>query len=570
MTGIDDLPIRDELRGKTPYGAPQLDVPVQLNTNENPYPLPEELVRRIAERVSEAARTLNRYPDRDAIELRTALAAYLTRTGKHPVARENVWAANGSNEVIQQLLQTFGGPGRTAIGFEPSYSMHALIARGTGTGWISGPRREDFTIDVEAAEQAIAENKPHVVFITSPNNPTGTAVEAETVLALYEAAQAARVDQSSASLVIVDEAYVEFSHRDSLLPLIEGRPNMVVSRTMSKAFGAAGLRLGYLAAHPAVVDAVQLVRLPYHLSAVTQATALAALEHTDTLLGYVEQLKAERDRLVTELRAIGCEVTESDANFIQFGKFEDSHTAWQKILDQGVLVRDNGVPGWLRVTMRHPGRERRVPGSGSRTEEGAARMSRIGRVERTTKETSVLVEINLDGTGKVDVSTGVGFYDHMLDQLGRHGLFDLTVKTDGDLHIDSHHTIEDTALALGAAFKQALGDKVGIYRFGNCTVPLDESLAQVTVDLSGRPYLVHTEPENMAPMIGEYDTTMTRHIFESFVAQAQIALHIHVPYGRNAHHIVECQFKALARALRYAAEFDPRAAGILPSTKGAL
>ncbi len=194
-------------------------------------------------------------------------------------------------------------------------------------------------------------------------------------------------------------------------------------------------------------------------------------------------------------------------------------------------------------------------------------MSRIGRVERTTKETSVVVEINLDGSGKVDVSTGVGFYDHMLDQLGRHGLFDLTVKTDGDLHIDSHHTIEDTALALGAAFKQALGDKVGIYRFGNCTVPLDESLAQVTVDLSGRPYLVHTEPENMAPMIGSYDTTMTRHIFESFVAQAQIALHIHVPYGRNAHHIVECQFKALARALRYAAEFDPRAAGILPSTK---
>ncbi|MEL5960270.1 imidazoleglycerol-phosphate dehydratase HisB [Streptomyces sp. NPDC047917] len=195
---------------------------------------------------------------------------------------------------------------------------------------------------------------------------------------------------------------------------------------------------------------------------------------------------------------------------------------------------------------------------------------RVGRVERTTKETSVVVEINLDGTGKVDVSTGVGFYDHMLDQLGRHGLFDLTVKTDGDLHIDSHHTIEDTALALGAAFKQALGDKVGIYRFGNCTVPLDESLAQVTVDLSGRPYLVHTEPENMAPMIGAYDTTMTRHILESFVAQAQIALHVHVPYGRNAHHIVECQFKALARALRYASEHDPRAAGILPSTKGAL
>ncbi|MFF8312267.1 histidinol-phosphate transaminase [Streptomyces lydicus] len=353
MTGIDDLPIRDELRGKSPYGAPQLDVPVRLNTNENPYPLPEPLVRRIGERVTEAARELNRYPDRDAVELRTELARYLSRTGGHTVTKEQVWAANGSNEVIQQLLQTFGGPGRTALGFEPSYSMHGLISRGTGTGWISGPRNDDFTIDVEAARAAIAAHRPDVLFICSPNNPTGTAVEADTVLALYEAAQAAGPGPAGA-LVVLDEAYGEFSHRPSLLPLIEGRPNLVVSRTMSKAFGAAGLRLGYLAAHPAVVDAVQLVRLPYHLSSVTQATALAALEHTDTLLKYVEQLKAERDRLVTELRTIGCEVTPSDANFVQFGRFDDSHAAWQAILDQGVLVRDNGVPGWLRVTAGTP------------------------------------------------------------------------------------------------------------------------------------------------------------------------------------------------------------------------
>ncbi|RAS36941.1 histidinol-phosphate aminotransferase [Streptomyces avidinii] len=345
----DALPIRDELRGQSPYGAPQLDVPVRLNTNENPYPLPDALVDRIAERVREAARDLNRYPDRDAVELRTELARYLTRTAGHEVSAAHVWAANGSNEVLQQLLQTFGGPGRTAIGFEPSYSMHALIARGTGTGWISGPRNEDFTIDVEAARKAIAEHRPEVVFITSPNNPTGTAVDAGTVLALYDAAQAARP-----SMVVVDEAYSEFSHHPSLLPLIEGRPHLVLSRTMSKAFGAAGLRLGYLAAAPAVVDAVQLVRLPYHLSSVTQATALAALEHTDTLLGYVAQLKSERDRLVDGLRELGFAVTDSDANFVQFGRFADSRTAWQQILDRGVLVRDNGVPGWLRVSAGTP------------------------------------------------------------------------------------------------------------------------------------------------------------------------------------------------------------------------
>ncbi|MFI1091367.1 histidinol-phosphate transaminase [Streptomyces sp. NPDC020917] len=349
MTRVDDLPLREELRGQSAYGAPQLDVPVRLNTNENPYPLPEPLVARIAERVAEAARGLNRYPDRDAVELRTELAAYLSRTAGHQVGTGQVWAANGSNEIIQQLLQTFGGPGRTAIGFEPSYSMHALISRGTGTGWISGPRNEDFTVDLDAAVREIAERRPHVVFVCSPNNPTGTAVAAETVEALYEAAQAARP-----SLVVVDEAYGEFSHHPSLLPLIEGRPNLVLTRTMSKAFGAAGLRLGYLAADPAVVEAVQLVRLPYHLSSVTQATALAALEYTDTLLGYVAQLKQERDRVVDGLRAIGYDVVDSDANFVQFGRFADSHAAWQAILDHGVLVRDNGVPGWLRVSAGTP------------------------------------------------------------------------------------------------------------------------------------------------------------------------------------------------------------------------
>ncbi|WP_431984557.1 histidinol-phosphate transaminase [Streptomyces qinglanensis] len=355
MTGIDDLPIRDELRGKSPYGAPQLGVPVRLNTNENPYPLPEALVARIAERVAEAARHLNRYPDRDAVELRTRLADYLSRTAGHSVDHRQVWAANGSNEVLQQLLQAFGGPGRTALGFEPSYSMHALLARGTGTGWLSGPRDDDFTIDTEAAVRAIAEHRPDVVFVCSPNNPTGTAVSEETVLALHDAAQAARPEHGA--LVVVDEAYGEFSHHPSLLPLIEGRPRLVLSRTMSKAFGAAGLRLGYLAAAPAVVDAVQLVRLPYHLSAVTQATALAALEHTDTLLGYVAQLKTERDRLVSELRALGCEVTDSDANFVQFGRFDGaagSHAVWEALLARGVLVRDNGVPGRLRVTAGTP------------------------------------------------------------------------------------------------------------------------------------------------------------------------------------------------------------------------
>jgi len=271
------------------------------------------------------------------------------RVAGHRVAVDQVWAANGSNEIIQQLLQTFGGPGRSALGFEPSYSMHALISRGTGTGWISGPRRADFTIDVAAAVREIAERRPEVVFVCSPNNPTGTAVAAETVRALYEAAHAARP-----SLVVVDEAYGEFSHQPSLLPLIEGRPNLVLTRTMSKAFGAAGLRLGYLAADPAVVDAVQIVRLPYHLSAVTQAVARTALAHGEELLGYVEALRTERDEVVGWLRAEGFRVADSDANFVLFGTFDDRDAVWRRMLDRGVLIRAVGPPRWLRVSVGTP------------------------------------------------------------------------------------------------------------------------------------------------------------------------------------------------------------------------
>jgi imidazoleglycerol-phosphate dehydratase len=197
-------------------------------------------------------------------------------------------------------------------------------------------------------------------------------------------------------------------------------------------------------------------------------------------------------------------------------------------------------------------------------------MSRSARVERTTKETKVLVELELDGSGVTDARTGVPFFDHMLSQLGKHGLLNLTVHTEGDIEIDAHHTVEDTALALGQALREALGDKAGISRFGDALVPLDETLARAAVDLSGRPYVVHSEPPGLAPLIGTYDTTLTRHFFESLAHSAGICVHLDVLTGRNPHHIVEAQFKAFARALRFAAAPDPRAAGAIPSTKGAL
>ncbi|MFP5020517.1 histidinol-phosphate transaminase [Pseudonocardia phyllosphaerae] len=346
---LEDLPLREDLRGETPYGAPQLDVPVRLNTNENPYPPPPELVADVAAAVEEAARELHRYPDRDAVALRTDLAAYLTRQTGVELSERNLWAANGSNEIIQQLLQAFGGPGRTALGFVPSYSMHPIISSGTQTEFVAVPRREDFSLDVDAAVALLAEKRPDITFVTSPNNPTGQSIAPQDLARLVEAAP---------GMVIVDEAYAEFAEatgRPSATTLLaEHGDKLVVSRTMSKAFAFAGGRLGYLAAAPAVIDALQLVRLPYHLSVLAQASARAALRHADATLGSVALLAAERDRVSAELVAAGYDVVPSDANFILFGRFADADRAWRGFLERGVLIRDNGIPGRLRVTLGTP------------------------------------------------------------------------------------------------------------------------------------------------------------------------------------------------------------------------
>lgn len=343
---LDTLPLREDLRGRTPYGAPQLEVPVQLNTNENPYPPPPELVSDVTAAVAEAAARLHRYPDRDAGALRADLARYLTRTTGVELAVANVWAANGSNEVLQQIMQAFGGPGRCALGFEPSYSMHPLIAAGTRTEWLSAPRRADFTVDVDAAVALIAERAPDLVFVTSPNNPTGQSVAAEELARLVDAAP---------GMVVVDEAYAEFSDRPSAVTLLPTCGHkLIVVRTMSKAFAFAGGRIGYLAAAPAVVDALQLVRLPYHLSVLTQAAARAALRHADATLASVAVLRKERERVAAALRDIGYDVVPSDANFLLFGRFSDAPRAWRGFLDRGVLIRDVGIPGRLRVTIGTP------------------------------------------------------------------------------------------------------------------------------------------------------------------------------------------------------------------------
>jgi histidinol-phosphate aminotransferase len=333
-------PVRADLAGRRPYGAPQLDVAVRLNTNENPYPPSPELVADIAASVGAVASGLNRYPDRDARKLREALAGYLG----HGLTAASVWAANGSNEVIQQLLMAFGGPGRTALGFEPSYSMHPLISQSTATQWLAEPRDADFGLDPAHAVAAIARLQPDVVFLTSPNNPTGTVLPLATVEAVCAAAT---------GIVVVDEAYAEFTRdpAQTALTLLPRYPLMVVVRTMSKAFALAGARVGYLAADPQVVEVLQIVRLPYHLSAMSQAVALAALRHASELQAGVARVRASRDQTVGWLRSAGLSAADSDANFVLFGRFSDSHEVWQALLDRGVLVRETGPDGWLRVSI---------------------------------------------------------------------------------------------------------------------------------------------------------------------------------------------------------------------------
>jgi histidinol-phosphate aminotransferase len=340
---LADLPLREDLRGKSPYGAPQLDVPVRLNTNENPHPPTQALVDDVTASVEAVAGDLHRYPDRDAVALRTDLAAYLSAQTGTEVSVENLWAANGSNEILQQLLQAFGGPGRSAIGFVPSYSMHPIISDGTQTAWLVANRADDFSLDIDVAVAAVKDHNPDIVFVASPNNPSGQSVPLDELRRLLEA--------MTTGILILDEAYGEFSSQPSAVKLIDEYPaRLVVTRTMSKAFAFAGGRLGYLIAAPAVIDAMLLVRLPYHLSSVTQAAARAALRHADDTLGSVAKLIAERDRVTEALTDMGFRVIPSDANFVLFGEFADAPATWQRYLDAGILIRDVGIPGYLRAT----------------------------------------------------------------------------------------------------------------------------------------------------------------------------------------------------------------------------
>ncbi len=338
------LPLRDALRPLSPYGAPQVPAQASLNTNENPYSPSATLQKAITHAVANVAANLNRYPDRDATKLRTELAAYINELSGTKFSAENIWAANGSNEIIQSIFLAFGQG--SVLGFTPSYSMHPLIAKTTGAQWIDGKRNSDFSLNTADAVAEILANKPSLTFITTPNNPTGGAVTIESIQLLADAAKAV------GGLLVVDEAYAEFSQEISAVTLIANNPHVIVIRTMSKAFAFAGARVGYLVSDQAVKDAMMIVRLPYHLSAMTQAAALVAIEHRAELLGGVSTLIAARENVVSELHAMGLTTIPSSANFVLFTGFkQEAPQLWAEMLEKGVLIRDVGLSGYLRVTI---------------------------------------------------------------------------------------------------------------------------------------------------------------------------------------------------------------------------
>ena len=337
MTSFRDLPIRPDLRDQEPYGAPQLAVPYQLNVNENTFGIPHSVQDLILTRIGEILPNLNRYPDREFLGLRAKLADYL---GNHLTEAE-LWAANGSNEILMQLFQAFGGPASSSLSFGPTYSMYPNIARISLTPYQELPREANFKLSADYVSSAIMKHKPGIVLLCNPNNPTGTPLSREVIVAAYE---------SFDGILIVDEAYAEFAEELSALSLLEGRERLVISRTMSKAFAFAGVRLGYMAASKALVDAVRIVRLPYHLSALTQAAALAALEGRKLMLANVEKIKVQRDRIISELKRLGLQPYESKANFVLCAGFENPQETFKKLLAEGVLIRNVGIPNTLRIT----------------------------------------------------------------------------------------------------------------------------------------------------------------------------------------------------------------------------
>ncbi|MFP4289351.1 MAG: histidinol-phosphate transaminase [Bacteroidales bacterium] len=530
-----------------------------LDANENPYNEP-----------------LNRYPDPLHKELRQKVAEL------KKVKVENIIAGNGSDEVIDMLYRTFCEPGKDkALSVSPSYGMYKVSADVNAIEFNTVLLHDNFGLP---AEQILgkADQNTKLLFVCSPNNPTSNRFEDHAIEELL---------MNFKGLVVIDEAYADFNDHPSWVNRLNEFPNLVVLQTLSKAWGLAGIRLGMGFAHPEVIALMMKIKPPYNVNALTQKKAVDSLQNYEIAKQRINTIIKDRNVLMEQLSKLEGikKVFPSDANFFLV-KVEEPLLLYEYLTQCGIIVRNRSheplCEGCLRITAGTKEQNdllfmsvksffsgstaaNRVLSENESTQsdhEEKEPVKRTSLKKRQTKETSITVEVSLDGTGHADISTGLGFYDHMLDQIARHSGCDVKVKVDGDLHVDEHHTLEDTAIALGEAFLEALGDKRGIERYG-FALPMDDCAALVLIDFGGRPELVW-KAKFKREKVGDLPTEMFEHIFKSFAVGARCNLYIQAK-GKNEHHKIEAIFKAFAKSIKMAVKQDPFNHQ-LPSTKGVL
>ena len=535
MFDIDKI-TRSNVKALKPYSSARDEfeglAEVSLDANENPFGF-----------------GLNRYPEASMKKLKKAYAQF------RGVREDQLIFGNGSDELIDLVIRAFCEPGQDKIlTFTPTFGMYQVNASVNNVEVLKEPLSDDFQIDLRSLQPKLEDKFLKVIFICSPNNPTGNSIDRQTILSICS---------SFSGIVVVDEAYIDFAEGSFISETI---PNLLILQTFSKALGLAGARLGIGIGSEEVIEVLYKIKPPYNVNTLTQDKAVEVLNRPELIKKQVDTIVKERERLKESLGAIDGikKIYPSDANFLLV-EFENHRAVYEKLISKGIVVRDRSgqVPNTLRITVGKPEENQFLLAALS--DKGYQETGRIGRCTRATSETKIKIEVNLDDPSNTSISTGVAFFDHMLEQIARHGAIGLYVEVEGDLEIDAHHTIEDTALALGTAFNDALKDRKGIERYG-FLLPMDDCLAQVAIDFGGRPWL-EWDATFDATHIGELPTEMASHFFKSFSDTARCNLNIKAE-GDNDHHKIESIFKAFARAIKMAVRKDD--SGVLPSTKGVL
>ncbi len=482
----------------------------------------------------------------------------------YDISTRNLMISRGADEAIDILIRTFCEPKKDEIIIcPPTFPMYAQSARVNQVDVREVPLQKNFQLDIKKISKKVSK-KTKIIFICSPNNPTANVMDRDDILTLSK--------KHPDVIIAVDETYNKFTNGDGLDDYLYAHENLMLFRTLSKSFASAGLRCGFAIGHADLIDLMKKILAPYPIPAPVAKEVGRILQDKNQIR--MKEIRAEiletRDWFVKEIESVGdvLKIYPSDANFILI-KVKNAKEFYDKALKGGIIIRDQssqkGLENAIRISIgTHDEMEKLL--SVLRGDKIVKTKDRLAKVTRNTNETKISVIVNLDQTSPIKISTGVGFYDHMLEQIAKHGGFSLVMECDGDLEIDPHHTIEDCAIALGQALTQALGDKRGIGRYG-FSLPMDEANATALLDLSGR-YFLKFEGEFPAKNVGDLPCDMIEHIFRSLAENMQMNCHITVE-GENAHHMVEACFKAFGRALRQAISFEGDK-DALPSTKGML